>query len=141
MNIIGNLPNTVKSNADKLGYLAALLGSDSTGWNRLNAVISSVQQLAAGVIHLPDFQHEIQNFMNYEGKQALMLWIAGLGLDLINLPIVGKVGKPLQEGAQAYAIASAAVRLLYGATHSEIKGTNIEQGQSKFLAQAPTYNY
>jgi len=125
---LNGITSKLVSNADKLGYLAAALGSDSTGWNRLNAIISSAQQAAAGVIHAPAFQHEIQNFAQYEGKEALYAWIAGLGLEILDVPIASKFSGALQKGAVSYGLASLAIRLFYSMTHSEIKGTNIESG-------------
>lgn len=128
------LTSKVLQHAGKLGYIYAAVGSDAAGWSRLNAIISSVQQLAAGVFHMPNFGHEVQNLMNNEGRDALYAWLAGLGLEML-----GKDdwGKALQKGAISYALGSAGIRLLYGATHSAIIGENIENSVQQNFSKAP----
>ena len=123
---LAGLPSKIARHADKFGYLYAAVGTDKFGFNRMDAIISSVQQLMVGVIHMPDLQVLINNFAKIEGMEALWIWLAGMGVEMINPPIIGKFGPAIQKGAVAYAIGAFAVRAFYGATHSELKGINIE---------------
>lgn len=119
MNLSG-LTTSLKNNADNIGYLAGVVTN-----NNITLLVSSIQQLMAGVIHAPNMT-AIQDWAMNDGKNALLLYIAGVGLEGFNLPVVGSLGTPLQKAAVAYATATGAIRLFYAATHSEIKGINIE---------------
>lgn len=130
---------SITGNADKLGYLAGLIAGSANG---INDIISSLQQLTAGVIHAPDFTSLQTFFSEPYFQNALWAYIGGVALEMVPIGKVKTFAKPLQKGAQAYGVAAFANKLLYSMTHSEIKGENVlNSGSSKFLEQAPVYNY
>lgn len=133
------LLNNLTSKADTLGYIAGVLAGTPGG---VNDLISSIQQIAGGVLHAPD-AGQIQTYLQSPYFQrALMGYLAGLGLDVLNVPLIGKYGKTLQKGATSYGVASVALYLFYSMTHSEMKGVNIENEKSMYnrvVTSAPTY--
>lgn len=134
---LGNITGTALSNADKIGYIAGALASDGIG-----TILSSIQQAAAGVIH-PPTTTDLQTIFNYsEVRTAIMAYAAGVGVNALAPSNFKKFGAALEKGAAAYGIAFFLQKLLYAMTHSEIKGVNVENGQSSFLNQAqPVSNY
>jgi len=140
MNVNGII-GKIKDNADKLGAVAFLMSTED-GNKQLDNLLSSIQQLSAGVLHAPDVTLELQLFAQREGKSAILAYIAGEFLKEINIPKIGNIGKPLQNAAIGYAMTGLVVRMLYGATHSELVGTNILQGN--YRPKTPiigAYNY
>lgn len=135
-----NLSSKIANKADLLGVLAGLwtgTGAGFTDW------ISSAQQLMAGVIHAPNFMVLQAHIQSPQIMNSIALYVGGLLAEEFNVPIVGKYGKALQKGAVAYAATSIAGTLLYSATHSPIKGTNIEQNfrNAPTVAQLNPYSY
>lgn len=139
---LNSLGTGLTKNADKIGALASLFVG-APGFNTIDAVVSSLQQISAGVIHAPDML-QLQNWLQYEGKDAILAYLAGILIDDLNVPFIGKYGKVIQKGAFGYGAGTLGIRVLYGMTHSPLKGQNIENSPSvreNFNAApiAPTY--
>jgi len=118
---LNGIQTTVLANADKIGALAGALSS-----NGINTIISSLQQLSAGIIHPPSI-NDIQTILGYQEIQtAIMAYVAGIGVEAIAPSGFRKFGGALQKGATAFGLAYFAQKLFYAMTHSEIKGVNIE---------------
>lgn len=121
-------------NADKIGYLAAILGTRAGATDGgIQTIISSAQQALAGQLHMPNLQ-SLQYWAEEEGLPAIYAYIAGEVLGILPVGSIGKFKKPLQSGATSFAIGSLLIRLLYYSTHSEIVGHNIANN----VSNAPT---
>jgi hypothetical protein len=118
--------NSIRSNlTSKADVIGAMYGG-LVQRNGLTSIISSLQQMAAGVIHAPD-PIIVQNLLGSpEIKNAIYAYVGGEVIKALNLPYIGKYGDAIQKAAAGFGLAFSGVQLLHYMTHSEIKGVNIE---------------
>jgi hypothetical protein len=120
-----NLSSITSNLTSKADYVGALYGALVTR-DGLTKIVSSLQQVAAGVIHAPS-STIVQDLMGSpEVRNAIYAYIAGELIDDFKLPFIGKYGNTIKKAATGYGVGFAANQLFYSMTHSEIKGVNIE---------------
>lgn len=123
MDLGNNFLSKIESNADKIAAIAGFLFYDQNGV--LN-VLDSINNALAGNIHLPDLKAAFESFQR-TGKLGTVLttFIAGYAIDELDLPMIGRFGKPLQKAAIGYGLGSAALLLLTSSTHSPAIGASL----------------
>ena len=141
MQVLGKV-NSLLSGVDKN---AELIGAGLTVWNRKDLLISELQKIVAGNVHMPDLSLLIGNLMvTPEFTSALSLyiggWIAkGLGVH----PLVTKAGSIAQKFGKGAATVIALENTLGYSTNPNPEGQTYPSGYSittgarSFLRQAP----
>ena len=116
LNSGSSLLGGIRKNADKLGTLAGFLTGSPGG---LVDVQSSLENLFSGNVHIPNMQSLASWAREPHFKSALMLYIGGEIIDVLNIPKIGPWGKAMKAGAIGYATGSFFNKLLWSATHAD----------------------
>lgn len=137
MKVLNGLTSTLSKNADLIGVGAGLLAGTTSG---INDLMSIIDELMAGNIHLPNWEMMLPIFKPY-AKQAALSYIAGEVISELNLGGTGKYGGIIKKASLAYGATSFLLHLAYYSTHAS-EGSNPVKGANSFLSQAPpTTNY
>ena len=107
----------ITQNADKIGVLLGVTVGTGGGINDLMGVIDQIMQ---GNIHPPDLAAMLGN-IQAQGyvKTGIMAAVGGMILQELNLPMISKYGKPLQNFGIGYAAGSTLIQLLHYSTHAD----------------------
>ena len=114
---VGNFLSKTMSNADKLGTLAGFLVGTPNG---VGDLLSSIQNVMQGQIHVPDVQAGMSALMGEGNVQKGVLGaIAGYVIDELGLPYIGKFGKAIQKFSIGYAVGAVGIKMLWMSTHAD----------------------
>lgn len=137
MNVKGVLTGVMK-NTDKIGGLLGFLTGSMHGFEDVQ---SSVENILAGQVHMPDIKEFFSTIASEPFvKNGVMLWIIGYVMKELKLPIVSKYGNPLSKFGLAYAGGAAAQKLLWLSTHSD-QGSDPNKSTFQNFANAPAIGY
>lgn len=123
---VSSLVHSVTANADKLGTLAGFLVGTPNG---INDLISSIEGVTKGNIHVPDVQAAFGSLMA-EGNvtKGITGGIAGYVIDALNLPYVGKYGKAIEKLGIGYAVGAILIKMLWMSTHADLGSDPTKKG-------------
>lgn len=119
---LDNIVSKIQSNSDKLG---TILGFTTGSMNGFNDVVSSIENIMSGHIHMPDLAAAFQSIGNEPFvKSGVMVAIGGYILKEVDLnPTLNKIGTMAEKGGIGYAIGAVINKLLWSSTHSgEFRG-------------------
>ena len=116
---LGGITSKLTSSIPKLASIGGFVLSSPT-WtgNGLNELMSSLENLLSGQVHIPDFTAITDYAKSPEAKQLLFAYVGGMIAGELNIAGTGKYGKVLTKGAENYAMAAIAKRILYLSTHA-----------------------
>jgi hypothetical protein len=111
---ITNIPSKLVANADKLGAAIGFL----TAGGGVNVVMESFTNALTGTIHLPDLRTAVSSSVPYI-RAAAMLYLGGWIVGELNLPMIGKYGNAMKNGAVGYGAGAFLHYVLWHCTHSD----------------------
>lgn len=116
MNING-ITSAITKNADLLG---GILGFTTGSTHGLADIESSIENLLAGQVHIPDVKNMIRSYLDQPYfKNGLMLYGVGWLATELKIPFLSKYGKAIQNFGSAYAIGSFLNMLIWSMTHAD----------------------
>lgn len=128
--IVGKLAK----NADLAGGLLGFLTGSTHG---IGDVESSITNIMAGQVHIPDVKTMLDSYLGQPYfKNALYLYLFGWVAKELKLPVVGKYGKAIEKFATAYGAGSFMNMLLWSSTHSD-EGSAPQGGLFNFRSSSP----
>jgi len=114
---INSITSEITKNADLLGGILGFTTGSTHGWGDVE---SSIENLFAGQVHIPDMKTAIRSYLGQPYfENGLILYGVGWLAKELKVPFIAKYGNAMQKFGGAYAWGSLLNMLLWSMTHSE----------------------